>query len=59
MRLEPYQGGAVTALELFHDFFTVERDGATIWRHLAAPIAIRARLDKEQELQEIMAQQST
>lgn len=55
--LEPYQGQTVTAIEVFRDFFTPHRDVATIRRHLAAPIAIRARIEKEQQLQERVPQQ--
>jgi MOSC domain-containing protein YiiM len=53
---EPAPGPAVAAIELFRDFFSSERDEALIRRHLAAPIAARARRDKERHLAELLAQ---
>jgi MOSC domain-containing protein YiiM len=53
--LEPYPGESVKAIELFRDFYAPDRDPATIRRHLAAPIAIRARIEKEQQLRELEA----
>jgi hypothetical protein len=46
--MEPYLGEPVKAIELFRDFYAPDREIATIRRHLAAPIAIRARVEKEQ-----------
>lgn len=56
--LEPYRGEKVTALEVFRDFFDPNPGEATIRRHLAAPIAIRARVEKEKQLEEIQAQRT-
>jgi MOSC domain-containing protein YiiM len=53
--LEPYAGEQVLAIELFRDFFAPDRDLATVRRHLAAPIASRARTDKENQLQKLLA----
>lgn len=55
VRHEPYTGEPVSALALFRDFFEPHHDEATIRRHLAAPIAIRARRDKEQQLAKLLA----
>ncbi len=52
---EPYQGATVTVIELFRDAFASDRDEATIRRQLAAPIAIRARVQKEQQLRAYVA----
>jgi MOSC domain-containing protein YiiM len=51
----PYQGERVTVVELFHDFFTPDHDVATLRRHLAAPLAIRARREKEEQLARLLA----
>ena len=53
---EPYQGETVGVLEMFRDFFAGDHDEATLRRYLAAPIAIRDRLDKEQRLHDVLAQ---
>lgn len=53
---EPYQGETVGVIEMFRDFFAPEYDQATLRRYLAAPIAIRARIDKEQQLQDLIAE---
>ena len=53
--LVEYSGEKVPAVELFRDFFEPNQSERTIRRHLAAPIAIRSRVDKERRLGEIMA----
>lgn len=53
--LVPYAGERVLAIELFRDFFAPDRSVATVRRHLAAPIASRARIDKEDQLRELLA----
>ena len=50
--LEPYAGERVTVTEVFRDYYEPARDPAAIRRFLAAPLAIRARTDKEQQLRE-------
>jgi MOSC domain-containing protein YiiM len=52
---EPYAGESLTARALFRDFFAPPQDVATLRRQLAAPIAIRARVEKEQQLRELLA----
>lgn len=52
-----YTGVSVGVIELFRDFFAPQHDEAVIRRHLAAPLAIRARRDKEQQLNQLLAQQ--
>ncbi len=52
---ERNSGETVTALELFQEFYSPQSDEATLHRHLAAPIAIRDRLDKERQLAELLA----
>jgi MOSC domain-containing protein YiiM len=58
VEIERYEGPEVSALEIFRDFFAPTDDEATIRRHLAAPLAIRARHDKEQQLQKVLASRS-
>ena len=50
--LEPSAGDLVTVVEVFRDTYEPARDPAAIRRFLAAPLAVRARLRKEQELRE-------
>lgn len=57
--LVPYAGETVSVLELFRDFFAPKHDIAMVRRHLAAPIAVRARAEKEQELAKLLEMQQT
>jgi MOSC domain-containing protein YiiM len=52
---EPYEGETISAVEMFRDFFDQEPDEATLHRHLAAPIAVRARVHKERQLERLLA----
>ncbi len=52
---EPYPGETVTALELYRDFFTPNLSERAIRRFLAAPIAVRARVHKENQLQTLLS----
>lgn len=51
---EHYDGERVPAIEIFRDFFEPDSSEETIRRHLAAPIAVRARLEKEKQLAELI-----
>jgi MOSC domain-containing protein YiiM len=53
--IERYEGEAVPAVELFRDFFDPRPRESTVRRHLAAPLAVRARIQKERQLQELLA----
>jgi MOSC domain-containing protein YiiM len=55
VRHERYHGARVKVIELFRDFFASARSEATLRRHLAAPIAVRDRVEKEQQLQALTA----
>ena len=50
--LAPYAGEPVTIGEVFRDHYQPTLDPAAIRRFLAAPLAIRARTDKERQLLE-------
>ena len=54
VRLEPHPGPTITVLEMFRDHYANEWDEAKLRRHLAAPIAIRARKDVEERLARLM-----
>jgi MOSC domain-containing protein YiiM len=53
--LETCAGPTLTLLEMFRDFYIPDLDEPTIRRHLAAPIAIRARADMENLLAKLNA----
>ncbi len=55
---EPYEGEKLSALEMFRDFFEPYLDEATLRRHLAAPIAVRARADDERKLGRALARRN-
>ncbi|MFN8494682.1 MAG: MOSC domain-containing protein [Caldilineaceae bacterium] len=48
-----YTGATITAIEMFRDFYEPDLSEANLRRYLAAPIAIRDRVDKEARLQAI------
>lgn len=51
----PYAGERIPAIELFRNFYDNKPTVTTLRRHLAAPIAIRDRQAKEQQLAELLA----
>jgi MOSC domain-containing protein YiiM len=54
VRLEPHSGPTITVLEMFRDFYANDWDETRLRRHLAAPIAVRAREDAEERLARLM-----
>lgn len=50
-----YAGDPVTVAEVFRDYYEPDLSPAAIRRFLAAPIAIRARKEKERQLRELEA----
>jgi len=50
VRLEPYQGETITALEMFRDWYEPDRSAAGVRHYLAAPVASRARAAIEKRL---------
>ncbi len=50
VRYEPGQGDVLPIMELYRDAFSPSKDPATLRRHLAAPLASRLRLAKEELL---------
>ena len=55
VRLEPYSGATLSIAESFRDAYVREWDEAMIRRHLAAPIAIRDRVELEERLARLLA----
>jgi MOSC domain-containing protein YiiM len=55
VRLESYAGETITVLEMFRDFYDRDWDEARLRRHLAAPIAVRDRIERTEQLNELLA----
>ena len=51
---EPYPGERVPAIEVFRTFFEPDPGEAVLRRHLAAPIAVRAREMNERQLARVL-----
>ena len=49
VKLDRYTGETITLVEMFRDFYDPHPSAETIRRHLAAPIAVRARVDIEEK----------
>jgi MOSC domain-containing protein YiiM len=58
VRREPCPGPTVTVTEMYRDFYEPHLDEQTLRRYLAAPIAVRDRVLKEEKLQKLLAQNS-
>lgn len=54
--IEKYTGEAISALEMYRDYYDRNKSEETLRRHLNAPIAIRARRALESELEDLLAQ---
>ena len=53
--LERYRGETISAVEMFRDFFLPDPSEETIRRHLSAPVAVRDRVAKERQLEELLS----
>jgi MOSC domain-containing protein YiiM len=53
--IEPYTGETVTLIEMFRMFYERELNETDLRRLLAAPIAIRDRVDREKQLAALLA----
>jgi hypothetical protein len=53
--LKNHAGKALLALELFREFYDPDLSEANLRRHLAAPIVIRDRIEKEKLLSKVLA----
>jgi len=54
--VERYAGETLPVLQMFREYYDRNKSEVTLRRHLNAPIAIRARVDLEEELQHLLAQ---
>jgi MOSC domain-containing protein YiiM len=54
VRLEPHPGPTITVLEMFRDYYANEWDEAKLRHHLAAPVAIRDRVEMEERLARLL-----
>jgi MOSC domain-containing protein YiiM len=52
--VEPYKGETLSIAEMFHDYYEKDKNEATLRHHLNAPIAIRSRIELEQQLQVLL-----
>lgn len=55
VRYEPYTGDTIGVVEMFRDFYDREWDEARLRRHLAAPIAIRDRIERAEQLRQLLS----
>jgi MOSC domain-containing protein YiiM len=55
VRVEPYRHETITIVEMFRYFYKRELSEEVLRQHLAAPIAVRDRVQREQELQQLLA----
>ncbi len=56
---EAHRGETISVMEMFRDFFEPDASEAMVRRHLASPIAVRDRLEKEEKLAEILDRKRT
>lgn len=54
IRVEKYSGKTISILEMYRDYYIRDKTEEMIRRQLDAPIAIRARVDLEKELQNLI-----
>jgi len=53
------EGEAVGVIEVFRDWYEKDKDASTLRRFLRSPIAIRARVAVERQLEKLLAQEKT
>ena len=53
------EGEAVSIIEIFRDWYEKDKDESTLRRFLRSPLAIRARVQKERQLEKLLAENST
>lgn len=54
VRMEAYTGETISLIQMYRDYYEKDKSRKTLERHLAAPIAIRARADLEAELSKLL-----
>lgn len=58
VKFRGYEGDTVSIIEMFRDFFDPKLEEEAICRHLAAPVAVRVRVEKEKQLGELLARRN-
>lgn len=53
---QSYDGESVMAIEMFRNYYRIDQNEDMLRRYLAAPIAVRARVDMERRLQKLLEQ---
>lgn len=54
VRVEIYTGETISVTQMYRDYYEKDKSEETLRRNLAAPIAIRARVDLEEELSKLL-----
>ena len=52
----PYAGETITIVDMFREWYNPRQSADSIRRHLAAPIAVRARVEQEARLSKLLAE---
>ena len=55
VKLERYAGETLSILQMFRDYYDNNKSEETLRLHLRAPIAIRARLETEEDLKKLLS----
>jgi MOSC domain-containing protein YiiM len=55
VRVEAYTGETISLVQMYRDYYEKDKSREALERHLAAPIAIRARVDLEAELNKLLS----
>jgi len=55
VKIERSAGETISILQMFRDYYDNNKSEETLRRHLRAPIAIRARLETEEDLQKLLS----
>lgn len=54
VRVEIYTGETISVIQMYRDYYEKDKSEETLRRSLAAPIAVRARVDLEEELSKLL-----
>ena len=54
VRVEIYTGETISVTQMYRDYYEKDKSEETLRRNLAAPIAVRARVDLEEELSKLL-----
>ena len=54
VRVETYPGETISVTQMYRDYYEKDKSEETLRRNLAAPIAVRARVDLEEELSKLL-----